>query len=107
MSWVLFSLSVLINIFLTWYIIQLIKRLLVVQDELDDFLVSLEEYSNHIDIVYNLERFYGDDVLKNLLGHSKSFNKRISDLRSLYDLEYEPPLDEDEDKDEDEDIEND
>jgi len=99
MSWLLFSLSAIVNIFFIWYVIQLIKRLLSVQDELDEFLISLDEYSKHIDMVYNLERFYGDDTLKNLLNHSKNFNKRISYLRSLYDMEYEDPEEEGEEED--------
>jgi len=99
MSWFLFSLSAAVNIFFIWYVIQLIKRLLSVQDEMDEFLMSLDEYSNHIDMVYNLERFYGDDTLKNLLNHSKNFNKRISYLRSLYDMDYEEPEAEEEEED--------
>ena len=68
----LFFLSVVLNVFFVWYVIKLLRRFLAFQDELDEFSVKLEEYHGHVDIIYNLERFYGDDTLKNLLLHSKN-----------------------------------
>ena len=69
---ILFTISILINIFLIWYIIQLLRRFLTFQEELDNFSFKLEEYEGHVKIINDLERFYGDETLKNLLRHSKS-----------------------------------
>tara|TARA_Y100001937_G_C6902590_1_gene233991 strand:- start:268 stop:558 length:291 start_codon:yes stop_codon:yes gene_type:complete len=68
----LFFFSVVLNVFFVWYVIKLLRRFLVFQDDLDEFSLKLEEYHGHIDIIYNLERFYGDATLKNLLVHSKN-----------------------------------
>ena len=72
MSDFLFFFSVVLNVFFVWYVIKLLRRFLVFQDDLDEFSLKLEEYHGHIDIIYNLERFYGDATLKNLLVHSKN-----------------------------------
>jgi len=69
---ILFTLSALANIFLVWYIVQLLRRFLAFQEELDNFSIKLEEYEGHVKIINNLERFYGDETLGNLLRHSKS-----------------------------------
>ncbi|HCI70432.1 MAG TPA: hypothetical protein DHV30_07475 [Balneola sp.] len=66
------AISSILNIVLVWYIVQLLKRFLNFQDELDVFSETLEEYKEHIDVVSNLERFYGDETLGNLLRHSIS-----------------------------------
>ena len=71
MEILLITLSILGNCFLIWYIVQLLKRFLSFQEELDDFVFKLEEYENHINIIHGLERFYGDETLGNLLRHSK------------------------------------
>ena len=68
----LLAFSIFLNIIFVWYIIQLLRRFLAFQQELDDFSVLLEEYKEHIDIISKLERFYGDETLGNLLRHSKS-----------------------------------
>ena len=67
----LLILSVVINICLIWYIVQLLRRFLAFQEELDEFAIKLEEYEGHVEVVHNLERFYGDATLTNLLRHSK------------------------------------
>jgi len=41
------------------------------QEALDNFVDRLEEYEGHISIISDLERFYGDESLGNLLNHSR------------------------------------
>ena len=83
MSDILFFLSVILNISFVWYLQKLLRRFLAFQDELDEFSIRLEEYHGHIDIIYNLERFYGDDTLKNLLVHSKSIADECKQFQSF------------------------
>ena len=91
------GISLVLNVFLIWYITQLIKRFLVVSDELENLFVYLEEYSEHVDIVYKLERFYGDPTLENLMRHSKSVSTVANKFRSLYDVNFEEEMLEEED----------
>ena len=80
---ILFTISILINIFLIWYIIQLLRRFLTFQEELDNFSLKLEEYEGHVKIINNLERFYGDTTLSNLLKHSKSMVEDCKGFQSI------------------------
>ena len=66
MTHLLLTLSVILNIVFVWYIIQLLKRFLTFQEELDNFSETLEEYKDHIDIVNSLERFYGDETSRQI-----------------------------------------
>jgi hypothetical protein len=86
---ILLIISTVFNVFFVWYIIQLLKRLLSVSDNMEDFFEVLEEYNSHIDVVYNLERFYGDDTLERLLKHSKTVLEEAGALREIYDTQYE------------------
>tara|TARA_R100001086_G_C11837019_1_gene258116 strand:+ start:1306 stop:1596 length:291 start_codon:yes stop_codon:yes gene_type:complete len=82
-------LSVLLNLVFIWYIVQLLKRFLNFQDELDTFSDTLEEYQNHIDIVHSLERFYGDETLGNLLRHSKALVEECQNFQRVLKQEEE------------------
>ena len=77
----LFAISGVINLFLFWYIVQLLRRFLVFQEALDEFAIKLEEYEGHVEIVNNLERFYGDTTLANLLKHSKSMTEECKQFQ--------------------------
>ena len=83
MTHLLLAISVNFNLIFVWYIVQLLKKFLVFQDELDSFSEKLEEYSEHIDIVNGLERFYGDETLGNLLRHSKSLVEECQSFQSV------------------------
>ena len=85
---ILLATSVVINIMLVWYIVQLLRRFLSISEELEGLFVSLEEYSEHVDIVYKLERFYGDTTLENLLRHSQNLSERAKNFRATYDVNY-------------------
>ncbi len=79
----LFTISVFANVFLVWYIVQLLRRFLAFQEELDEFAIKLEEYEGHVEIINNLERFYGDSTLANLLRHSKSMVEECKQFQSI------------------------
>jgi len=71
----LLTVSGILNILLIWYIVQLLRRFLGFQEELDEFADKLKEYEGHVEVVNNLERFYGDETLANLLRHSKNMTE--------------------------------
>ena len=59
-------------------------------------MIKLEEYEGHIEIVHNLERFYGDETLGNLLRHSKAIVDESKQFKAI--LDYEQDLDEEEEE---------
>ena len=86
MNWTLFFLiiSLIFNVLLAWYIVKMIKRVLTFQERLDEFVDGLVTYEGHIDVVSNLETYYGDETLTNLLRHSKAIVEECQDFRALY-----------------------
>ena len=44
---------------------------------------------NHIDIINNLERFYGDETLGNLLRHSKTLVEECQNFQNILRQEEE------------------
>ena len=89
MTHLFLTLSVVLNVILIWYIVQLLKRFLTFQEELDNFSITLEEYREHIDIVNGLERFYGDETLGNLLRHSKALVEECQSFQRVLIQEEE------------------
>tara|TARA_Y100000034_G_C6696361_1_gene306876 strand:- start:201 stop:530 length:330 start_codon:yes stop_codon:yes gene_type:complete len=83
-------LSIALNVLLIWYIRKILEKLLFVSDNIGDLLSSLEKFAKHIDSVHEMEMFYGEPVLGNLIRHSKDLVEEIKSYRQIYELTNEP-----------------
>jgi spore cortex formation protein SpoVR/YcgB (stage V sporulation) len=80
------TISVILNIGIFVYARASIARLLFVSEELGDLQQMVNSFSGHLDSVYSLESFYGDQTLKNLLDHAISFNEQLETFEFIYSL---------------------
>ena len=88
------------TIFLFWYVRKILSKLLFVSESIGDFMVVIDNYSNHLETVYGMETYYGDDTIQGLIEHTKAITEEIEEFESIYSLTTE--LDEDYDEEEDE-----
>ncbi len=78
--------SILFNIFVIIYARSAISRLLYVSGELGDLKDMIVSFSNHISSIYEMEMFYGDQTLEDLMQHAKSFNEQLETFDFIYSL---------------------
>ena len=97
------TISLLLNIGLVVYLRAAITRLLLVSEELGDFQDIINSFLSHLDLVYNLETFYGDQTLQNLLAHTTALSEQIELFDYIYYLTDDEQVDA---EDEEETIEN-
>jgi len=70
-------LSISANVLLIWYIRQVIRRVWDLSENMDEIVEILEEYSNHIQTINEMETYHGDAVIDNLLKHSKAVEESL------------------------------
>lgn len=80
------TLSVMINIGFFIYTRGILARLLFVSDELGDLQDMVDGFAKHLQSVYELETFYGDQTLQGLLEHAVSFNEQLETFEWVYSL---------------------
>jgi hypothetical protein len=95
-----FVVSALINIFLVWYCVKVLRELFSVSGTLEDLFVDVEAFKKHLQGVYELEMFYGDQTLENLLSHARALSKEFDRYEILFSLK-EPLEDDDFDEEDD------
>tara|TARA_R110002020_G_scaffold427201_1_gene636532 strand:- start:1260 stop:1577 length:318 start_codon:yes stop_codon:yes gene_type:complete len=91
---IILIISALLNIFFIWYVYQLLKKLLFVSENIGDLLETLESFAEHLETVYKLETYYGDQTLENLLEHSKGIVEEVRAYRDIYDITQNEDLEE-------------
>ena len=84
MLYVIFSFSVLFNVVLVWYSRRLVVDLSDISQEVEEVITDLKVYHNHVEKIYNLETFYGDETLRALLEHSKAVSERVGNFTTLF-----------------------
>jgi len=85
-------LSIILTILLAasiYYNFFLIKKLKYISENLFQLLERVEEFSEHMEKVYNYPVFYGDSTLQTLLKHSKDTVEEIKDFADIFDAEEE------------------
>lgn len=85
------TLSILFNIGVFIYARAVVTRLLFVSEELGDLQTMIDGFAKHLQSVYELEAFYGDETLKHLLMHAVSFNEQLETFETIYSLTEEEP----------------
>jgi len=101
MYYIILILSILLNIGSALYIVYLLRNLLFVSENIEDMKQSLYDFRDHLESLYGLETFYGDQTLKNLIIHSKDICEDIEEFDSDFSSEYEKEnevIDEEEEK---------
>jgi|TARA_R110000824_G_scaffold264117_1_gene452913 hypothetical protein len=83
------AVSVILNIGLFIYARAVVVRLLAIADELWDLQQMIDSFAEHLNQVYELDMFYGDQTLENLLNHAISFNEQLETFEHIYTLTEE------------------
>ena len=83
---ILLVLSLGVNIFFVIYLRWLLKKLLFLSENIGDMMASMTTFSEHVEAVHELETYYGDTTLGNLIQHSKELVKDIELYKEIYSL---------------------
>ena len=87
--------SLSVNVFLFMYTRAILARLLFISEELGDLQDMVDGFAKHLQSVYELESFYGDQTLQTLLEHAVSFNEQLETFEWVYTLTDENTTQED------------
>ena len=77
-------------LFCIFYIRYLLKRLVFFAENIDNLREEVEEYSVHLESLYEMEMFYGDETIKGMIEHTKHVLTRIEDFEEFYSLLSNP-----------------
>lgn len=95
------------TVLLGWFCYKLVFRLNFVSDNLIDLYGRLQEFDQHINFIYELEMYYGDETLKNLIRHSRDLRNYMNKYKEVMELLEDEQIIEEESNDESKDSEED
>jgi len=99
-NWLIIALflSILVNLLALWYIRKLLAKILFVSQNLTDLVDLLTTYRNHLQRLFQLEMYYGDETMKFLIKHTRSLLDVLEDYSDIYKLTEPLELDEEDEE---------
>ena len=79
-------LSLGLNIFVVWYCRNLLRRLIYVSEHMTTLVEEVVIYNDHLNAVHEMETFYGDETLGDLLRHSNGLIETLEDFAEIYTM---------------------
>jgi len=83
---IILTFSVIANICIGLYARAAIVRLVSIAEELYDLKEMSDSLANHLESVYELDMFYGDETLGGLMEHARSFAEQQDNFEYIYGL---------------------
>jgi hypothetical protein len=71
-----------------------------VASNIDEIMSALENFENHLETLYEMETFYGDETLHSVLMHAKGITEFLSEFEDIYELSDELPDETEEEQEE-------
>ena len=96
MIYAFLTLSVSFNVLMIWYATKLLGTMRFVQENAEAIQVISEDFKEHLDAVNQMEMYFGDETLSELLKHAEHVSNQISTLNEI--LEDDAEDDEEQEK---------
>ena len=86
---ILLILSIALNVFAVWYVRELLIRFRFFSGNIEQLFTNLQEYTEHLERVNQMEVYFGDPTIQGLLEHSKDVTGVVAEYLEIFSLEEE------------------
>ena len=86
--------SVVLNIFLIWYLIRLLRKLFYISDNFADLFLAFKSFEAFVKSIYKMEILYGEPVIQELIGRVKIVIEEIEGFRDVFEYTLDEELEE-------------
>ena len=90
MSFVVVFLSVII-IFLLWLCYRLLRNLYFLSEGLHNISLEMGLFVSHLESIYSMDMYHGDETLDSLLLHSRDFRDSLNSFVEQHAVDLEIP----------------
>jgi hypothetical protein len=82
----IFGLSVLLNVFVIWYLKQLLEKFTFFSENISNLHYNIYTFRAHLKKIYEMELFYGEPVLEGLIRHVGEVEENLNSFIEIFNL---------------------
>jgi len=88
MMWIILALaiSVILNIFLVWYLAKVLSKLLYTSDNIGDLYITFRMFEDFVSSLYDMQMFYGEPIIEELIVKTRLVTEELETFEEIYSL---------------------
>lgn len=93
-AYILLSISFLINTFLIWYIIRLLRKFMFISENLADIFLIAKSFHVFVKNMYSMQSYNGEPMIEELMHRIQTMNEELENFREIFEYSIDEELDE-------------
>lgn len=86
--------SLLLNVFLIWYLVKVLRKLIFISDHLSDLFLTTKAFQLFVREMYTMERYHGEPMIQELIFRLKDIHTEIENFRDIFEYTLDEELEE-------------
>ena len=92
--YIILGLSIVLNAFLAWYLVTVLRKLLYISENMADLFLLLKSFRVFITSLYSMEAYHGEPVLQELVYKTKELVVEMESFRDIFEATLDEELEE-------------
>ena len=86
--------SIVLNGFLIWYVIKILKKFMYISDNMADLFLTIKAFQAFVGTMYSMESFYGEPMIQELVMRIKEVSEEMEMFREVFEYSLDTELEE-------------
>ena len=86
--------SVLLNLFCLWYIINLLRKLWYVSENLGDIFLVFKSFGVFVRSLHSMDSYHGEPVIQDLIRKTQEVLEEMEEFREIFEITLDQELEE-------------
>jgi predicted PurR-regulated permease PerM len=86
-GWIFFCVSLVVNGFFVWYLIEMIRSFTSINNTIEEYLAEVKQYEDHLEEVLQKDLFFDDPIIKSLLSHTTNLKEKTRSFGEGFSLD--------------------
>ena len=92
--YVIVSISVILNGFLIWYLVKLLRKFLFISETLADLYLTSRAFQIFAKSMYSMDTYHGEPMIQELIVRMKEVNLEIENFRDVFEYALDTEIEE-------------
>ena len=88
------GISIALNMFLMWYLITVLRKLLYISENMADLFLLFKSFHAFIKSLYSMDSYYGEPIIQELVFKTKEVVTEMDNFRDIFETVLDEELEE-------------